>query len=59
MTETAQIPVTRSLRRAKRGWFVFGIGLLLAIGSAVAWNNGLRDQVVPRNFGVVEDGRLY
>ncbi len=33
--------------------------VVLSIGSAVAWNNGLRDALYPKNFGVVEPGRLY
>ena len=33
--------------------------VLLIVGGLVAWNNGLRDQVLPRNFGVVEPGRIY
>ncbi len=33
--------------------------LVLGIAAAVAWNNGLRDQIIPRNFGEVEPGKLY
>ena len=33
--------------------------LVLAVAVPIAWNNGLRDQFIPRNFGVVEPGRLY
>jgi protein tyrosine/serine phosphatase len=33
--------------------------VLLAIIWPVAWNNGVRDQFVARNFGVVEEGKLY
>jgi protein tyrosine/serine phosphatase len=41
----------------------FGISIaamiLLVIGGLVAWNNGLRDRLFPKNFGVVESGQLY
>jgi protein tyrosine/serine phosphatase len=33
--------------------------LVIAVAAPIAWNNGLRDQFIPRNFGVVEPGRLY
>ncbi len=33
--------------------------ILLGILIAVAWNNGLRDRLMPKNFGVVEPGVLY
>jgi tyrosine-protein phosphatase SIW14 len=33
--------------------------VLLAILAAVAWNNGLRDRLMPKNFGIVEPGVLY
>jgi protein tyrosine/serine phosphatase len=32
---------------------------LVVIASLVAWNNGLRDRLVPKNFGIVEPGKLY
>ena len=32
---------------------------LLVIGFFVAWNNGLRDGLFAKNFGVVEPGKLY
>ena len=46
----------RSHRRAVAAG---AVGVLLIIGSLVAWNNGLRDAVFAKNFGVVEPGRLY
>src|ERR1035437_8077166 len=33
--------------------------VLLVIGGLVAWNNGVRDRLFPKNFGVVEPGQLY
>ena len=35
------------------------IAVVALIGGLVAWNNGLRDALIPKNFGVVEPGRLY
>ena len=35
------------------------VALALAVGLPVAWNNGLRDALYPKNFGVVEPGKLY
>ncbi|HSV15022.1 MAG TPA: hypothetical protein VLI90_12250, partial [Tepidisphaeraceae bacterium] len=58
MTQTIDQRETRP-RRLRRLGVVALVVMLLAIGFAVAWNNGLRDQVVPRNFGIVEAGRLY
>jgi protein tyrosine/serine phosphatase len=53
-------PITERRRRSHRkAWIAIALAVLLAVGSGVAWNNGLRDQLVPRNFGVVEDGKLY
>lgn len=51
-------PPTRS-RAIRRGFIVLLVLLILGVGSAIAWNNGLRDQVMPRNFGAVEAGQLY
>ena len=33
--------------------------VLLVAASLVIWNNGLRDGLFPKNFGVVEPGKLY
>ena len=33
--------------------------VLLVIGGLIAWNNGVRDGIFPKNFGVVEPGQLY
>jgi protein tyrosine phosphatase (PTP) superfamily phosphohydrolase (DUF442 family) len=35
------------------------IAILLVVCFFVAWNNGLRDALIPRNFGIVEPGKLY
>src|ERR1700685_1943085 len=55
-------PAANTGIRPSRRWF--GRGLLAAlilvlIACSIAWNNGLRDQIIPRNFGVVEAGRLF
>lgn len=33
--------------------------LVLFISFAVIWNNGLRDRLLPKKWGVVEDGEIY
>ena len=50
-----QLPVRRS---GRWGWVVLA-ALAIGVGTPVAWNNGLRDALFPKNFGVVEPGRLY
>ena len=50
---------TPPARARRRGWAVATVAVLLAIAGPVAWNNGLRDALRPKNFGVVEPGRLY
>jgi protein tyrosine phosphatase (PTP) superfamily phosphohydrolase (DUF442 family) len=40
-------------------WAVLVVAVLLAIAIPVAWNNGVRDALLPKNFGVVEPGKLY
>jgi protein-tyrosine phosphatase len=47
-------------RRRWRRWNVSLITLLLlCIAAPIAWNNGLRDRLIAKNFGVVEEGRLF
>jgi protein-tyrosine phosphatase len=38
---------------------VIAAAVLIVIGGLVAWNNGVRDRLFPKNFGVVEPGQLY
>ncbi|MFT3685810.1 MAG: tyrosine-protein phosphatase [Phycisphaerales bacterium] len=33
--------------------------LVVLIGAGVAWNNGLKDRFVVRNFGIVTSGKVY
>jgi protein-tyrosine phosphatase len=49
---------TRHERPFGPGVILFAL-LVLGVAAPIAWNNGLRDQFIPRNFGVVEPGRLY
>jgi hypothetical protein len=35
------------------------MAIILAGGGAIAWRKIIRDQVIPKNFGVVEPGKLY
>jgi len=44
---------------ARRIGVVVATVVLLVIGSLVAWNNGVRDRLFPKNFGIVEPGQLY
>ncbi|HCE44854.1 MAG TPA: hypothetical protein DET40_15040 [Lentisphaeria bacterium] len=39
---------------------ILGISVLVAaaVVFGIAWNNGLRDRLVPKRFGVVESGRI-
>jgi predicted protein tyrosine phosphatase len=55
-TATSQISQQKSARRFA---IAIIIVVLLVIGGLVAWNNGLRDGLFPKNFGVVEPGQLY
>ncbi len=53
-------PDLRIAQRKWRGLLIIGVCLILAvIAFFVIWNNGLRDALMPRNFGVVEPGQLY
>jgi len=53
-------PTPARKRPARRRLTAVAAGcVLVLIAAAVAWNNGLRDQLIARNFGVVEPGRLF
>lgn len=56
-----EIPTTSKPRRSPAvkltGAFIAIV--LLVILALVAWNNGVRDYLLPKNFGVVEPGILY
>jgi protein tyrosine/serine phosphatase len=57
MTLTAK---PSSARRRNRNIAACIVLLVLGvIGFLVVWNNGLRDRLLPKNFGIVEPGRLY
>jgi protein tyrosine/serine phosphatase len=46
-------------RGLTRTWLIVISAVALIAGGAVVWRKVIRDHVVPRNFGVVEPGRLY
>jgi protein tyrosine/serine phosphatase len=55
------LAAAKSSRRpaaVKLGLVILGL-ILLGILAAVAWNNGVRDRLMPKNFGIVEPGILY
>ena len=44
---------------ARRAAVAAAAAVLVVVGGLVAWNNGVRDALFPKNFGVVEPGKLY
>jgi protein tyrosine/serine phosphatase len=56
-SETA--PPKLHSRQWRRIAYVAGTLALLVVGFFVLWNNGLRDYLYPKNFGIVEPGQLY
>lgn len=46
-------------RGITRIWLVVIGVIVIVAGGAIVWRKVIRDHVVPRNFGVVEPGRLY
>ncbi len=57
---TLSPPIQESpVRRRRRAvGAVVGV-VLLGVAAPVAWNNGVRDGLFPKNFGVVDPGRLF
>ena len=55
------IAAARQPRIARRRVWPYAAAsiVLLVILSLIAWNNGVRDRLLPKNFGVVEPGVLY
>src|ERR1700722_772789 len=45
--------------RHRVGWWIAGIVLALIVAAPIAWHNGLKNQFFPKNFGVVEPGKIY
>jgi protein tyrosine/serine phosphatase len=43
----------------RRIWWGFGVLILLAIAAPIVWHNGLKNQFFPKNFGIVEPGKIY
>lgn len=54
----ASAPTSRRPIGNKFGLVILSL-VLLGILAAVAWNNGVRDRLLPKNFGIVEPGVLY
>jgi len=44
---------------SRRIWWGFGVLILLAIAASIIWHNGLKNQFFPKNFGIVEPGKIY
>jgi protein tyrosine/serine phosphatase len=44
---------------SRTGWRALVIAILLLVAGAVVWHKLIRDHVIPRNFGIVEDGAIY
>jgi protein tyrosine/serine phosphatase len=55
---SSAIPVSPANPR-RRIWWILGVLLVLAVAAPIAWHNGLKDQFFPKNFGVVEPGKIY
>ncbi len=57
----SQAPIATKSRRGPIFKLSMGFAALVAlvILAFVAWNNGVRDYLLPKNFGVVEPGVLY
>jgi protein tyrosine/serine phosphatase len=51
--------VPQQKRRTRSSAIAVAIIAFLVIGFFVLWNNGLRDYLYPKNFGIVEPGQLY
>lgn len=46
-------------RRRRWPWIVAAVAVVIGIGGPVSWNNGVREALFPKNFGIVEPGKLY
>jgi protein tyrosine/serine phosphatase len=56
---TVVAPKSSKPRVVRNAGIAIGSIALLVIAGLVVWNNGLRDRLLPKNFGVVEPGKLY
>jgi protein tyrosine/serine phosphatase len=56
---TSSLPHISQKQSARRIAVAIIVTVFLVIGGLVAWNNGLRDGLFPKNFGIVEPGQLY
>ena len=50
----------RPAQRARRGrrWLI-ALGILLVAGGIWTWDQVIKDRVIPKRFGVVQDGMIY
>jgi protein tyrosine/serine phosphatase len=58
MTALAE-PIPKQASHRRWPWVATALIALFAIAFPIAWNNGVREALFPKNFGVVERGRLY
>jgi protein tyrosine phosphatase (PTP) superfamily phosphohydrolase (DUF442 family) len=55
-----EAPQDQIRKASLRNWLIPVVAVaLMVIGFFVVWNNGLRDYLYPKNFGIVEPGVLY
>jgi protein tyrosine/serine phosphatase len=59
MTDSPATMVSNSAPSRRRWPWAVAVIIVLCITGAVAWHNGIKDQLFPRNFGVVEQGKIY
>ena len=55
---SSAIPISPAGRR-RRLWWALAVVVALIVAAPIAWHNGLKDEFFPRNFGVVEPGKIY
>lgn len=57
---TSEIPQNQSRAGCRRKQLlVAGLAALLVAGSVWGWTSVIKDRVIPKRFGVVEQGRIY
>jgi protein tyrosine/serine phosphatase len=56
---TPDMPQNRSHTGYRRKWLLAAGLVLLVAGSIWGWTSVIRDRVIPKRFGVVEQGRIY
>jgi protein tyrosine/serine phosphatase len=56
---TPDMPQNRSHTVSRRKWLLAAGLAILVAGSIWGWTSVIRDRVIPKRFGVVEQGRIY